>query len=128
MEITIGVYRSTTASFTRNALETPVVKIIIIRRRFSVPASFIVWYAIKAKKPSISRTLIIIIIPMRRAMVLKSIAEIASSKVSTPNTIMATEPKKAADGLSIFTPGKRVNIIPVYVMMNIIEADDSIII
>ncbi len=46
-------------------------------------------------------------------MVLKSIDLIASSKLITPNTIIATAPVKAAEGRSIFTFGNRVNIIPI---------------
>ena len=110
--ITTGVKRSTTASFTKNALEIPVTKMIRSKSCFGVFARVIVVSEMRRKNPSISNTAISIIIPNNKAIVLKSMAEIDSSNDRMPKTIIETAPKKAALGLSIFKPGKRVKIIP----------------
>lgn len=69
--------------------------------------------AIREKNPSNLSVDTIIIIPNNKVIVLKSIAFIALSKLIIPKTIIATAPVKAAEGLSIFTLGSRVNIIPI---------------
>src|SRR5512133_2085309 len=91
--IITGVNNRTTASFTRNALEIPVAKTTMMSRRDCVLLQAMVLVANQEKKPSNCRVVMMIIIPSRSAMVLKSIAFTASSKLNTPNTIIATAPK-----------------------------------
>lgn len=112
IDIITGVKSKTTASFTKKAEAIPVIKTIIIKSLVLVWAKCIVFDAKSEKKPSILRVETIIIIPNKRAMVLKSIALIASSKDITPKRTIATAPVNAAEGRSIFTLGRRVNIIP----------------
>jgi hypothetical protein len=113
MPIITGVKSNTTASFTRNALAIPVIIVSTSSSLKGVSATARVRVAIHPKNPSSSSVEIIIIMPSSRAMVLKSIACMASSKFRTPNTIIATAPKNAAEGRSIFIRGSRVKIMPV---------------
>jgi len=117
-----GVIKRTTASFTKKALVIPVNSVMVMSNLKGVRAIRIVWEATKAKKPSNCRVAMMIIIPSSNPMVLKSMAAIASSKLRIPKSTMAIAPKKAAEGLSIFTPGKRVKMMPVYVRIKIMSA------
>src|SRR5574344_1131438 len=120
--IIIGVKISTTASLTRNADANPVIRTIIISSLVLVLAKDIVFAAIREKNPSSLSVEIIIIIPSNKAIVLKSIAFIASEKLITPQTIIATAPVKAAEGRERFTFGSLVKMIPIYVSMKMINA------
>src|SRR4030042_1546073 len=95
--ITIGVKRRTTASLTRKALDTAVATITSRSRRLGVVARDSDFVASRLKNPTSLRAETRTIIPRRRAIVLKSMALTASSKVSTPNRTIRTPPVKAAE-------------------------------
>src|SRR5665648_1060472 len=119
--ITSGVYISTTMSFTKNALDSAVTITTNTSNFFGVFADDAAFKENLLKNPPSVMFAVTTIIPKSKAIVLKSIADIASSKVRTPDRIIKTAPINAAAGLPTLIPGIRVNTIPVYASTNIMR-------